>query len=391
MFDYKEVMDEIIRSNIENGEIAGANVLLIQHGRELYYNSLGFADKEAKLPMTRDTIFRIFSMTKPVTAVAVLMLAERGKLDLFDNVSKYIPEFADMKVWREDGTLLPLEREIQIMDLMTMTSGVPYPDTDCEPARQMDQLFKNIKSDLENGHPTDTLTYCRKIASVPLCFQPGSGWRYGLSADILGGIVEVVSGKSFGRFLAEEIFEPLGMKDTGFIVPEEKRHRFATNYKWNEYKKCLEPFTQNHLGLEGYGQDVVFESGGAGLVSTIDDYCRFSKMLLHGGTFNGVRILGRKTVALMSTNYLNQEQIKGYNWDFLQGYGYGCLTRVMVNPGLAGSNGSIGEFGWDGWTGNYFLLDPAEDMILLYFIQRCETGTTPIVRKLRMAAYAALD
>lgn len=391
MFDYKEVMDQIVKDGIENGAIVGANVLLLQHGKELYSCSQGFADKETRLAMTRDTIFRLFSMTKPVTAVAVLILAERGKLDLLDNVSQYIPEFANVKVWSADGTLLPLKREVRIMDLLTMTSGVPYPDTDCEPARQMDQLFRDIKMDLEKGHPTDTLDYCRKIASIPLCFQPGENWRYGLSADILGGIVEVVSGETFGHFLSKEIFEPLGMKDTGFVVPDEKRHRFATNYKWNEGSKCLEPFRQNHLGLEGYGQDVVFESGGAGLVSTIDDYCRFSRMLLYGGTFNGVRILGRKTIELMSTNYLNKEQMVGYNWDSLIGYGYGCLTRVMMNPGLAGSNGSIGEYGWDGWTGNYFILDPSEDMILLYFIQRCESGTTPIVRKLRMAAYAALD
>ncbi|HKM33740.1 MAG TPA: serine hydrolase domain-containing protein [Lachnospiraceae bacterium] len=391
MLDYKEVMDELVKDSIDNGTIVGANVLLLQRGKELYNCSQGFADKEARIPMTRDTIFRMFSMTKPVTSVAVLILAERGKLDLLDNVSLYIPEFANAKVWSEDGTLVPLKREIRIMDLLTMTSGVTYPDFDCEPARQMDQLFRDIKTDLENGNPTDTLDYCRKIASVPLCFQPGANWRYGLSADILGGIVEVVSGQKYGKFLSKEIFEPLGMKDTGFIVPKEKRHRFATNYKWNTDSRCLEPFRQNYLGLEGYGQDVTFESGGAGLASTIDDYSRFGRMLLYGGTFNGVRILGRKTVELMATNHLNKDQLVGYNWDSLMGYGYGCLTRVMMNPGQAGSNASIGEFGWDGWTGNYFIVDPSEDMILLYFIQRCEAGTTLEVRKLRMAAYAALD
>lgn len=391
MFDYKEVMDNIVREGIEKGHIVGANVLLMQHGKELYSSCQGFADREARVPMTRDTIFRLFSMTKPVTAVAVLILAECGKLDLWDKVSKYIPEFKDCKVMEEDGSLVTPKREINIWDLLTMTSGLTYPDLGCEPGRQMDALFREIKEQLAAGHHTDTLSYCRKIAAVPLCFHPGEKWRYGLSADILGGIVEVVSGQTFGQFLQKEIFEPLGMKDTGFVVPKEKRHRFAANYKWCEETGRLEPFRENHLGLEGYGEDVTYESGGAGLVSTIDDYSRFARMMLHGGTFNGVRILGRKTVELMTSPHLNEAQMKDFNWESLWGYNYGCLTRVMVNPGEAGSNASIGEYGWDGWTGNYITMDPTEDMTLLYFIQKTDAGTTEEVRKLRMAAYAALD
>lgn len=391
MFDYKEVMDNIVKEGIEKGHIVGASVLLMQHGKELYSSCQGYADREAKVPMTRDTIIRLFSMTKPVTAVAVLILAECGKLDLWDKVSKYIPEFKDCKVMEPDGSLVTPRREINIWDLLTMTSGLTYPDLGCEPGRQMDQLFCEIKEQLEAGHPTDTLGYCRRIAQIPLCFHPGEAWRYGLSADVLGGIVEVASGQKFGEFLQKEIFEPLGMKDTGFVVPKEKRHRFAANYQWCEETGRLEPFRKNHLGLEGYGEDVTFESGGAGLVSTIDDYSRFARMMLHGGTFNGVRILGRKTVELMTSPHLNEQQMKDFNWESLWGYNYGCLTRVLVNPGEAGSNASIGEYGWDGWTGNYITMDPADDMTLLYFIQKTDAGTTEEVRKLRMAAYAALD
>lgn len=391
MFDYKEVMDRIVREGIENGNIVGASVLLMQHGKELYSSCQGYADREARVPMTRDTIIRLFSMTKPVTAVAALILAECGKLDLWDEVSKYIPEFRDCKVMQADGSLVAPKREINIWDLLTMTSGVTYPDMDCEPGRQMDRLFCRIRRELEAGQPTDTLGYCRQIAAVPLCFQPGESWRYGLSADILGGVIEVASGQRFGEFLKKEIFEPLGMKDTGFVVPKEKRHRFAANYSWDEENGRLKPFRQNHLGLEGYGEDVSYESGGAGLVSTIDDYSRFARMLLHDGTFNGVRILGRKSVELMSTPHLNERQLKGFDWESLRGYNYGCLTRVMVNPGQAGSNASVGEFGWDGWTGNYITMDPVDDMTLLYFIQRAGAGTTAEVRKLRMAAYAALE
>lgn len=390
MFDYKEVMERVVREGIESGSIVGANVLFRQHGKELYFSSQGYADREAGVPMKRDTIFRMFSMSKPVTAVAVLMLTEQGYLDLWDPVSRYIPEFADVKVMEEDGSLVVPKREIKIWDLLTMTSGITYPDMGCEPGRQMDRLFTEIKEQLEAGHPTDTLTYCKKIAGVPLCFHPGEKWRYGLSADILGGIVEVVSGKTFGQFLKQEIFDPLGMKDTGFVVPKEKRDRFAANYRWSEETGRLEPFRQNHLGLEGYGEDVVYESGGAGLVSTVDDFARFGQMLLNGGNLDGIHFLGKKTVQLMASQQLNDAQMQDYNWDSLWGHGYGCLTRVMMHPGQAGSNASIGEFGWDGWTGNYITMDPSEDMELLFFIQKADAGTTAEVRKLRMAAYAAL-
>lgn len=391
MFDYRKIMDDIIREGIAKGNIVGANLLFMQHGRELHFSGQGYADREAGVPMSRDTIFRMFSMTKPITAVAVLMLAERGKLDLWDRVSMYIPEFAHMKVMEEDGTLTDAKREINIWDLLTMTSGITYPDMGCEPGRRMDALFQQIKEELSAGRPTDTMAYCRKIAGVPICFHPGEKWRYGLSADILGGIVEVVSGRKFGRYLQEEIFAPLNMEDTGFFVPKEKWHRFAANYRWSEETKRLEPFCQNHLGLEGYREEVTYESGGAGLVSTIDDYSHFAQMLLNGGTYKGEKLLGRKTIALMTTNHLNAAQAVDFNWDSLWGHGYGCLTRVMQNPGEAGSNASVGEFGWDGWTGNYITMDPSEGMALLYFIQKCDAGTTPEIRRLRMAAYAALD
>ena len=162
MFHYREIMDNIIEEGIAKGNIVGANLLFMQHGRELHFSSQGYADREAGVPMSRDTIFRMFSMTKPITAVAVLMLAERGKLDLWDRVSMYIPEFAHMKVMEENGSLCCAKREINIWDLLTMTSGITYPDMGCEPGRRMDALFQEIKEELEAGHPTDTMMYCRR-------------------------------------------------------------------------------------------------------------------------------------------------------------------------------------------------------------------------------------
>lgn len=391
MFAYKEIMRRIVQEAIDEGRITGANVLLTRHGKELCGFSLGYADREAEAPMKRDTIFRMFSMTKPVTAVAVLILAERGKLDLWDTVSRYIPEFAHMQVMGEDGSLREAVREIRIMDLLTMTSGVPYGDTDCEAARKMGALMAELEQERKAGHPADTLEYCRRMAGVPLCFDPGERWRYGFSADILGGIVEAASGMRFGQFLEKEIFCPLGMLDTGFVVPKDKRERFARNYEWNEETGRLEPFLGDALGLENYEEDLRFESGGAGLVSTIEDYSRFANMLLQNGRLDGARILGRRTVEFMRSNHLNAGQRASCDWDSMKGHGYGCLVRVLEHPGEWGTNAAPGEFGWDGWTGNYVTMSPEDGLVILYFIQRCGAGFTPAARKVRMATYGALD
>lgn len=389
MYDYKETMDKLIQDEVNSGQIRGASALVLHKDKEIYFHNYGYADKEKGMPMRRDTIIRLYSMTKPITAAAVMILAERGEIDLRDAVSKYLPAFAGQKVWNPDGTTEALQRENTIWDLLNMTSGIPYPDATHEPGRRMDAVLQGILSEAATGHPVSTLECINRIASVPLCFQPGEQWMYGFSADVLGGIVETVSGMSYGEFLQKELFDPLDMKDTGFCVPKEKRERFAQIYEWKEDRKTLEPYEQSHLG-ESYGEDIAFESGGAGLTSTIDDYSHFATMLLHKGIYKGKRILGRKTVEFMSQNHLSESQHRTMQWDTLTGYGYGCLMRVLMDRGGAGSNASVGEYGWDGWTGNYVTIDPEEEMILIYFMQRCGAGTTPLVRKLRMATYAAL-
>ena len=199
----------------------------------------------------------------------------------------------------------------------------------------------------------------------------------------------MVSGKRFGQFLKEELFAPLGMTDTGFFVPEDKLYRFAQYYDWTE-KDGLQVHTDSHLG-EYYGEDVAFESGGAGLVSTLDDYSRFASMLVRKGEYGGKRILGRKTVEFMAQNHLNPRQRESLVWDSVKGYGYGCLMRVLMDRDIAAYNGSLGEFGWDGWTGNYVAMDFSEDLVFLYFIQRCGAGATPVVRKLKTVTYGALE
>lgn len=388
MYHYKETMDKLIRQEVESGSVKGASALVLHRGRELYYNAFGLADAERGYPMKRDTIIRLYSMSKPVTAAAVMILAERGDLDLWDPVSKYLPCFAGQKVWDDGRGEIRAEREVTIYDLLNMTSGITYPDEATEPGRRMGALVEKLVAARERGERVNTQAYMREIASVPLVFQPGDRWMYGFSADVLGGVVEAVYGKTFGTFLREEIFEPLDMADTGFFVPKEKQERFAQAYEWTE--NGLVPHTGAHLG-EYYREDVAFESGGAGLVSTLDDYARFASMLVQGGTYNGKRILGRKSVDFMARNHLTERQARSLDWDSVRGYGYGCLMRVLADAGAAGSNASPGEFGWDGWTGNYVTMDRKEDLVFLYFIQLCGAGTTPLVRKLRMVTYGALE
>lgn len=387
MYNMQDRIAALINEQIELGEIAGANIMVLHKGKEIFFDNYGYADKENKLAVRRDTIFRLFSMSKPITAVATMILVERGEIDVRDAVSKYIPAFANQTVW-EDDKEIPANRDITIWDCLNMTTGIPYPNEWTESGLRMDTLFRELIARREAGEVVDTQEYMRRIAEIPLAFQPGKEWMYGLSADILGAVIEVVSGKKYSRFLQEEIFLPLGMKDTGFYVPEDKQWRFAKNYDMVDGQ--LVPFTRSHLG-EYYKSDVAFESGGAGMVSTIEDYSHFAQMLVNGGTYEGKRILGRKTVVFMAQNYLKPEQMGPLNWDSNLGCGYGCLMRVLINQGVAGTNGSLGEYGWDGWTGNYMTVDPSEELTILYFIQRCGAGFTPTMRKLRSVIYGSLE
>ena len=389
MFDFKETMDNLLQKEVDEGRVNGVSALVLHKGREIYYHEYGYADKEKGVPMKRDTIIRLYSMSKPITAVAVMILVERGELDLRDPISKYIKEFKYQKVWTKEG-LLPSNRENTIWDLLNMTSGIPYPDPTHEPGIMMGNVLKELIERREHGEWVDTLDYAKAIATVPLCFQPGERWMYGFSADILGAIVEVVSRMKFGEFLRKELFEPLEMKDTEFFVPNGKKHRFAQNYRFDENECVLRPFSGSHLG-EYFDEDVAFESGGAGLTSTIDDYSHFATMLLHKGVYKGKQIIGKKTVEFMTQNRLTKEQRITYIWDSVKGYGYGCLMRVLLDQGEAATNAPLGEFGWDGWTGNYVTIAPNDELIILYFIQRCDAGMTSTVRKIRMATYAALE
>ncbi|MCR5676310.1 MAG: beta-lactamase family protein [Lachnospiraceae bacterium] len=391
-----ERLNRIIREEMENKEISGANLLISRRGRVLFRQSYGMADIERDVPMREDSIFRLFSMTKLVTGLAAMILYERGVIDPNEPVGKYLSTFRDMKFYDENGTLRPVERPMQIRDLLSMTSGLVYPGTETPAERDMEKLFDEIYDAQEKGHPLPTVGFMLRIGELPLAFTPGARWQYGTSADVCGAVIERASGMRFGEFLRKEIFAPLHMEDTGFYVPQEKMDRFTQAYEHRDATDktpaSLQALTGRHLGMGDYDSPPAFESGGAGLVSTIGDMHRFAVMLLNEGTAaDGTRILSPRTARLFRSNALTKEQRRSMNWDTLVGHGYGNFNRVLLDPGQAVMNAPAGEFGWDGWLGTYLSVDPEDGLIFLYFIQRADAGTTIPTRKLKAVAYTLRD
>lgn len=368
----------------------GAAICIIKDGKEVYRNEYGEADKENHIPMERNSIFRCYSMTKPITAVAVMTLVEKGVIALSDPVSNFIPSFKNQTVLTKKG-YVPAKREVVIQDLLNMTAGLTYPDASFPAGKEMQNMIDKYYADVEAGNPISTYDLAVLIGEQPLEFQPGEGWRYGFCADVLGAVIEVVTGKTYGEYLKETIFEPLGMTETDFYVPIEKQNRFMQNYQYMPETQTMEPCTWQHLGLTYmHKKKPLFESGGAGLVSTIDDYSKFVNMMLGKGTLGNVRILGRKTVEIMTRNNLTPKQLEMYDWDTIKGYGYGNLMRVMMDVPASQSLGSEGEFGWDGWLGSYVAMDPKENLAIIYVIQKCGGNGYKDIQVIRDIVYSAL-
>ena len=383
--------DSLINQRIQAGEIMGSALCVIHKNQEVYRKEFGMADKERNIPMTKDSIFRCYSMTKPVTSAAVMILVERGELALSDAVSRYLPGFKEQKVL-VNGKLVPVEKEVTIQNLLDMTAGVTYPDASFPAGEYMQQMIDDYYASLEAGTPTTTYDLANKIGQQPLEFQPGHGWRYSFCADVLGAVIEVITGKTYGEYLKDEIFTTLGMVDTDFYVPEEKQNRFMENYEFKPERGRLEPCTWQHLGLSYmHKKKPAFESGGAGLVSTVDDYSKFTHMMMNQGRYAGGQLLSRKSIEFMTCNHLTPEQLKMYDWDSLYGYGYGNLMRQMTDVPASGGLGSVGEFGWDGWLGSYVAMDPAEELTIIYVIQKCGGNGYRDVQMLRNIIYSALD
>ena len=383
----QERLSACLRQAVENHEAAGVSLLVLKDGKELCHVREGYADIAAGKPLRRDSIFRLYSQSKPVTAAAAMILVDRGILDLMAPVEQYLPGFANPRVVEADGTVHPAVRGPWVMDLLGMTSGACYPDAD--PAGQYAaRVFDEDHAQILAGGGMSTLDFCNRLGEQPLAFEPGTRWRYGTSADILGAVIEAASGKRFSDFLKEELFEPLGMKDTAFMVPEEKRDRLVTCYK--RVPGSLETFSNLHLAVGVYDREPAFESGGAGLVSTLDDYAAFAGMLMSGGKAAGRRILSEAAVRYMTTPQLTGT-IRKDVWDSLGGYNYSCLMRVCDHPGRAAMFTVKNEYGWDGWLGTYFANLPDQKITFLLAQNVTDMGTGAVTRKCRNILAACMD
>lgn len=355
-------IDELIWLEIKRNQIRGAQLGVYQNGEPVFEHAYGYP---------AETIYRLYSLSKPVAAVAAMLLVEQGKLDLLSPVWEYLPEFQEMKVWTSQG-LVKSERPVRVKDLLNMTAGIVYPGED-GPGRIMQKAFDDIQMKTDTQEAYSTRAVMSIIAGQPLAFQPGENFRYGMCADVLGGVMEIITGQKLSAFYRENIFEKLDMEDTGFFVPREKQKRLAELYCKKETPEgtVLLPDGKRHLGL-GYGLvPPAFESAGAGLYSTLEDYTHFANMLAAKGVYKKRRILSEKTVEMLGVNQLGESQRQDLYKSFahLKGFGYGNLMRIHMEPGISGMNAPEGEFGWDGWSGPYCSIDLSSQLVVLYMTQ----------------------
>src|ERR1700760_905648 len=360
-------IDAYLQNEVDSSKIPGALLLIRRNGQTAYFKSFGVRDPATKAPMTPDTIFRIYSMSKPITTVAAMLLVEEGKLQLDDPLSKFIPEFKDVKVGMqstgEDGKpqldLVPARRPITIQDLMRHTSGLTY-------GFFGEGLGKKAYVDANLGaHDPSLAQFTERLAKLPLAFQPGTTWDYSQSTDVLGRVIEVVSGKSLYQFEKERLLDPLGMKDTSFYVPDDAKKPLVA-----------EPLPDDRkigAGAEMGDPRVVqkWESGGGGMISTVADYARFLRMMLNGGTLDGKRYLSPKTVAYMGTNHAGAAAgvVPGPYYLPGPGFGFGLGFAVRTEAGVSPFEGSVGEMNWGGAGGTTFWVDPKEHLFVVFMAQ----------------------
>jgi CubicO group peptidase (beta-lactamase class C family) len=350
-------LDDVLRGDIDRGLVPGAVALVARRGRIAHFEALGARDPATEAPLHRDSIFRIYSMTKPIVSVAAMMLWEEGRFLIGDPVAKYLPEFAEMDVAVErDGRVerVPAGRAVTMQDLLRHTSGLTYEFRGNAPVQKMYMDAKVFRRNQTNAEQAAAL------ARLPLMHQPGTCWEYSRSTDVLGRVIEVLTGETLGDVLAQRILKPLGMADTDFYVPSAKHQRLAEAF-------ATDPESGAGVQLIEVRQKPSFESGGGGLVSTAMDYARFLQMMLNGGTLDGVRLLSRKTVEYMTADHLGGMQ--GAPDLLIPGYGFGLGFAVRLQPGFAQVPGSVGQYYWGGLAGTTFWVDPAEQLFALLLIQ----------------------
>jgi len=380
-------------------KVAGLNCVVYKDDKEVAYWESGFSDIENKKAFDRNTICRLFSMTKPVTCVAAWILIEEGKIDIADEVGKYIPEFWNLQITYEPGrrgTPQKTKRNVTIQDLLNMTSGYTY-GAWWEGA----PLGEHLTSDFINELNEDcigpckisTLEVAKRLAKIPLSFEPGTNYSYGLSADIMAAVIEVVSGMKYSDFLKKYIFEPLEMKDTDFYVPAEKQNRLSKVYICDD-GKTMEEFTNPNLGIQNkMDHQPSFESGGAGLCSTLDDYLKFALMLVNKGEYKGKRILQKRTVEYLASARLRDDLQQKFNQNMenFSGHTYCNFLRIAYEPGKCKYLAEKDEFGWDGWLGPFVNIDIKNKMVIVMLMQKTGAGTWEVTRKMKNIVYSSLD
>jgi CubicO group peptidase (beta-lactamase class C family) len=374
-----QLMSDAFQREIDKGTIPGATIMVARRGQIGWFEALGKQNPSLPAPMARDTIFRVFSMTKPIVSIGVMMLVEEGRFLLDDPIAKFIPEFASQKVGVENNgklDLVPLQRPITVQDLLRHTSGITYEHTGNGLVQQLYQQSRVRSRKITNAE------HASLVASLPLVCQPGTEWNYSRSTDILGRLIEIVSGQTLGVFLTERILAPLQMTETGFHTEAANAARLAEPFS-------ADPWTGDAVQLFNMLEKPVMESGGGGLVSTTMDYARFAQMLLNGGMLDGARIIGRKTLELMAADHLGPA-VKIQGTLTPPGYGFGLGFGVRTQAGIASSAGSVGQFFWSGMGGTFFWIDPREELFAIFMSQG--PGQRVYTRTLmRNLVYAAVE
>jgi CubicO group peptidase (beta-lactamase class C family) len=372
-------MSDAFKRDIDKGTIPGLTMMVARHGQIGWFEALGRQNPASSTPMALNSIFRIFSMTKPIVSIGIMMLFEEGHFLLSDPVAKFIPEFADQKVGVENNgklDLVPPARPMTIQDLLRHTSGITYDHTGNSLVHQLYQQSRLRSRKITNAE------HAALVASLPLLCQPGAEWNYSRSTDILGRIIEVVTGKTLGGFLTERILAPLQMTETGFHTGSENADRLAEAFP-------IDPWTGEKVQLFNMLEKPAMESGGGGLISTSMDYARFCQMLLNGGVLDGVRIIGRKTLELMASDHLGPK-VKVESPLLPAGHGFGLGFAVRTQQGMAPFPGSVGQFFWSGIAGTFFWIDPKEELFAVFMSQG--PGQREYFRTLlRGLVYAAVE
>lgn len=378
---------------LEPGKLPGSVTLVARYGRVGLLDVAGLSDIERDTPMSVDTIFRIYSMSKPITSVALMMLYERGLFSLEDPVHRFIPEWRELAVRTAGAFPLfatqPCARPMTIRDLLRHTSGLTY---DFLRESNLDYAYRKLQ--IGNPAPGYTLRHMiEQLAQLPLEFSPGTRWNYSLATDVLGYLIEVISGQSLPDYLQEHLFGPLGMVDTAFNIAPDKVHRLASCYERDAAKKLV----CNDDGQDSRFRDRVFYSGGGGLLSTVGDYFRFCQMLLQGGTLDGVRILGSRTLEYMTANHLpgdvdlEQFAMGSFSETEYEGVGFGLGFANKIDPVKNGNLASLGSFFWGGLASTLFWVDPEEELVVIFMTQLMPSSTFNLRGQLESMVYAALD